>query len=67
MTKVLYSHPMLIFSVCLVAAVVAGFSLDALLDPLDYNWYVRELKLNIPGVSENFPEMQPCEPDLRIH
>ena len=57
---------MLIFSICLLAAIVAGFSLDSLLEPFDYNRYIRELKLNIPGVSENLPAMKSCEPDLRI-
>jgi hypothetical protein len=67
MTTVFYSHPMLNFSVCLVAAVVAGFALASLLEPLDYNWYIRELKLNIPDVPENFPAMRSGEPDLRTH
>ena len=57
---------MLIFSICLLAAIVIGFSVDWLLEPFDYNRYIRELKLNIPGVSENSPAMKSCEPDLRI-
>jgi hypothetical protein len=62
-----YSHTMLIFSICLVAAVVTGFSIDSLLKPLDYNWYIRELKLNIPGVSEGLQAMRPYESELRTN
>jgi hypothetical protein len=58
---------MLIFSVCLLAAVVTRFSVEWLLEPFDYNRYIRELQLNIPGVSENSSAMQSCEPELQIH
>jgi len=62
-----YSHTMLIFSICLITAVVTGFSIDSLLKPLDYNWYIRELKLNIPGLSEGLQAMRSYESELRIN
>jgi hypothetical protein len=49
-----YSREMLIFPICLVVAVVICFHLDAFIKPVDYNLYIRELKLNIPGTSEDY-------------
>jgi hypothetical protein len=44
---------MLLFPICLVVAVIACFRMDSLLKPVDYNTYIRELKLRIPGVYED--------------
>jgi hypothetical protein len=44
---------MLIFPICLVIAVIVCFRLDGFMKPVDYNFYIRELKLNIPGISED--------------
>jgi len=45
---------MLTFSICIAAMVVICLSLESLIEPMDYNSYIRELKLNIPGMSEQF-------------
>jgi hypothetical protein len=45
---------MLIFPICLIVAVILCFLLDGFVKPVDYNFYIRELKLNIPGISEDY-------------
>lgn len=50
---ILYSPQMLLFSICLVAAAITYFCVASLRKPIDYAEYVRELKLNIPGESDN--------------
>ncbi|HEX4425917.1 MAG TPA: hypothetical protein VH079_10985 [Terriglobales bacterium] len=45
---------MLIFPICLVVAVIVCFHLDEFVNPVDYNLYIRELKLNIPGISGDY-------------
>jgi hypothetical protein len=48
-----YPRQMLIFPVALVVAVMVCFRLDSVFKPTDYNSYIRQLKLNIPGVSDD--------------
>jgi hypothetical protein len=43
---------MLIFPVALVVAVIVCFRLDSVFTT-DYDSYIRQLKLNIPGVSDD--------------
>jgi hypothetical protein len=49
-----YPRQMLIFPICLVVAVIVCFHLDEFVNPVDYNLYIRELKLNIPGISGDY-------------
>jgi hypothetical protein len=51
-TQNLYYSGMVTFAICIVAAIAVCFYLPSLLRPLDYNWYVRELKTSLP-VTEN--------------
>jgi hypothetical protein len=44
----LYCSGMVSFAISIVAAIAVCFYLPSLLRPLDYNWYVRELKMNLP-------------------
>jgi hypothetical protein len=48
----LYGLRMVSFAIGIVAAIAVCFYLPSLLRPLDYNWYVRELKMSLPAAEE---------------
>jgi len=54
----LYCFGMVSFAICIVAAIAVCFYLPSLLRPLDYNWYVRELKMTLPVTEDTaYPEL----------
>jgi hypothetical protein len=48
----LYFYGMVSFAICVIAAIAVCFYLPSLLRPLDYNWYVRELKMSLPAAQD---------------
>jgi hypothetical protein len=53
----LYCSGMVSFAISIVAAIAVCFYLPSLLRPLDYNWYVRELKMSLPVTGDaSYPE-----------
>jgi hypothetical protein len=53
----LYCSGMVSFAISVVAAIAVCFYLPSLLRPLDYNWYVRELKMSLPATEDTaYPE-----------
>jgi hypothetical protein len=53
----LYCFAMVSFAISIVAAIAVCFYLPSLLRPLDYNWYVRELKMSLPVNQDSaYPE-----------
>jgi hypothetical protein len=57
-TQNLYCSGMVSFAICIVAAIAVCFYLPSLLRPLDYNWYVRELKTSLPVTKNSaYPDL----------
>jgi len=57
-TKNLYCSGMVTFAISIVAAIAVCFYLPSLLRPLDYNWYVRELKTILPATENSaYPDL----------
>jgi hypothetical protein len=53
----LYCFRMVSFAISIAAAIAVCFYLPSLLRPLDYNWYVRELKMSLPATEDTaYPE-----------